>query len=55
MRKSVFFLFKVTEKVGRFIVQSCVLLHTRVCTCTILLRVCAGARAHVLIENSFLM
>lgn len=46
--------FFLTEKVGRFIVQPCVLVHTWACICTVLLQVCVGALAW-LFENSLLM
>lgn len=46
--------FKVTEKVGRFIVQPCVLVHTWAYTHMVLLQVCAGKHAP-LFQNSLLM
>lgn len=46
--------FKVTEKVGRFIVQPCVLGHTWAYAHMVLLQVCAGKHAP-LFENSLLM
>lgn len=44
---------KVTEKVGRFIVQPCVLVHTWACEHMLLLQVCVGALAW-LFKNSLL-